>query len=186
MTRRYRCVVASGGRGIPAPRPLRLPCHASPPVEGRSRKWTVATKRPRFTAEALCFSGAECPLRAPCLSPRRFPPPFLNAVFKLHSCKMVSCHRGRHRSRRRIGFMYRKLLSAASTAFLLSVFCVDGASAAGGCGPGFHRGPYGACRPNGPVVVAPVVVAPAVVAPGPVVCGVGFRWHPRLRHCVVL
>jgi len=101
----------------------------------------------------------------------------------------ISCRRGRHRSRRRIGFMYRRLLSAASAAFLLSVFCVDGASAAGGCGPGFHRGPYGACRPNGPVVVAPVapvVVVPAVVAPGPVVCGVGFRWHPRLRRCVVL
>lgn len=34
---------------------------------------------------------------------------------------------------------------------------------AGGCGPGFHRGPYGGCRRNayvgGPVVVgAPVVV----------------------------
>jgi len=85
--------------------------------------------------------------------------------------------------------MYRRLLSAASAAFFLSVFCVDGASAAGGCGPGFHRGPYGACRPNGPVVVAPVapvVVVPAVVAPGPVVCGVGFRWHPRLRRCVIL
>ena len=47
---------------------------------------------------------------------------------------------------------------------------------AGGCGPGWHRGPGGACRPNrGPVVVAPapraVVVAPVpgavVVAPRP-------------------
>jgi hypothetical protein len=34
--------------------------------------------------------------------------------------------------------------------------------------------------------VAPVVVAPAVVVPAPVVCGVGLRWHPRLRRCVVL
>ncbi|WP_418291968.1 GCG_CRPN prefix-to-repeats domain-containing protein [Methylobacterium durans] len=25
---------------------------------------------------------------------------------------------------------------------------VGTAEAAGGCGPGFHRGPYGACRPN--------------------------------------
>jgi hypothetical protein len=24
---------------------------------------------------------------------------------------------------------------------------------AGGCGPGFHRGPYGGCRPNGVVAV---------------------------------
>jgi len=51
---------------------------------------------------------------------------------------------------------------------------------AGGCGVGFHRGPYGGCRRNGyyggvyygGAVVAPgVVVAapPVVVAPGP--CG---------------
>ncbi|KAB1072521.1 GCG_CRPN prefix-to-repeats domain-containing protein [Methylobacterium planeticum] len=25
---------------------------------------------------------------------------------------------------------------------------VETAAAAGGCGPGFHRGPYGGCRPN--------------------------------------
>ena len=47
---------------------------------------------------------------------------------------------------------------------------------AGGCGVGWHRGPYGGCRRNGyyggayyggaPVVVAP---EPVVVAPGP--CG---------------
>jgi hypothetical protein len=54
---------------------------------------------------------------------------------------------------------------------------------AGGCGIGFHRGPYGGCRPNRPVVVVPG--APMVVAP-PVVCGAGFRWHPRFRRCVVL
>ena len=90
--------------------------------------------------------------------------------------------------------MRLKLLSAASAAILLSLFYIGSASAAGGCGPGFHRGPYGGCQPNGPVVVAPVapvvvapvVVAPAVVAPAPVVCGVGFRWHPHLRRCVVL
>lgn len=37
---------------------------------------------------------------------------------------------------------------------------------AGGCGPGFHRGPYGACRPNG------VVVAPAPYWRGP-----GWRYY---------
>src|SRR5215510_2667108 len=47
---------------------------------------------------------------------------------------------------------------------------------AGGCGPGFHRGPYGGCRRNGyyggrywgGVAVAPgvaVVAPPVVVAP---------------------
>ncbi|HKA76475.1 MAG TPA: hypothetical protein VKD19_05155 [Pseudolabrys sp.] len=55
---------------------------------------------------------------------------------------------------------------------------------AGGCGAGWHRGPYGGCRRNGyyggvyyggavvapgVVVAAPVVVAPVVVAPAP--CG---------------
>jgi hypothetical protein len=113
--------------------------------------------------------------------------------------------------------MRAKILSVGSAALLLSLICVDGATAAGGCGPGFHPGPYGGCRPNrGPVVVAPaapivvapsapvivapaapvvvapaapVVVAPAapvVVVPAPVVCGVGYRWHPRFRRCVVL
>jgi hypothetical protein len=86
--------------------------------------------------------------------------------------------------------MHLRLLSAASAAILLSLFYIGSASAAGGCGPSFHRGPYGGCQPNGgPVVVAPVapvVVAPAVVVPAPVVCGVGFRWHPHLRRCVVL
>ena len=90
--------------------------------------------------------------------------------------------------------MYARLLSGAAAAILLSLAWIDGASAEGGCGPGFHRGPYGGCRPNGPVVVAPVapvvvapaVVAPAVVVPAPVVCGAGFRWHPHLRRCVVL
>jgi hypothetical protein len=82
--------------------------------------------------------------------------------------------------------MNARLLSAASAAILLSLFCIDCASAAGGCGPGFHRGPYGGCQPNRGVVVAPVVVAPAVVAPAAVVCGAGFRWHPGLRRCVVL
>jgi hypothetical protein len=62
---------------------------------------------------------------------------------------------------------------------------------AGGCGIGFHRGPYCGCQPNGGVVVAPVVPLPLVVAPPvvvapAVVCGVGFRWHPRFRRCVVL
>ncbi len=45
---------------------------------------------------------------------------------------------------------------------------------AGGCGAGFHRGPYGGCVRTGVVVgapgvvgVAPAVVAPVVVAPAP-------------------
>jgi hypothetical protein len=41
---------------------------------------------------------------------------------------------------------------------------------AGGCGPGFHRGPYGGCRPNGAAVVV-VPGAAVVVAPGVGPCG---------------
>ena len=87
--------------------------------------------------------------------------------------------------------MCPKMWSAASAAILLSLLPIGSASAAGGCGPGFHPGPYGGCRANrGPVVVVPgaavVAPAPVVVAPAPVVCGAGFRWHPRFRRCVVL
>ena len=53
------------------------------------------------------------------------------------------------------------------------------ANAAGGCGPGFHRGPYGGCRPNrGVVVVAPrVVERPIVVVPHGRICPRGFSWR---------
>jgi hypothetical protein len=90
-----------------------------------------------------------------------------------------------------------KFLSLA-VAVGISVFCVAATQAmplapleqaqagltipvAGGCGLGFHRGPYGGCRRNGyyggmyygapAVVAAPgiVVAPPVVVAPGP--CG---------------
>ena len=66
---------------------------------------------------------------------------------------------------------------------------------AGGCGIGWHRGPLGACRPNGRAVVvapaAPVVVAPAapvvVAPPRPAVvappCPRGFHLGPGGRAC---
>ncbi len=43
---------------------------------------------------------------------------------------------------------------------------------AGGCGAGFHRGAYGYCVPNGPVVV------------GPRVCPPGYRLGPYGRRCL--
>jgi len=60
------------------------------------------------------------------------------------------------------------------------------ANAAGGCGPGWHRGPYGGCQPNrgGVYVAPPVVVAPpgVVVRPGRV-CPYGFVWaYGRCRR----
>src|SRR6266404_9520053 len=70
------------------------------------------------------------------------------------------------------------LFAAVLVASTLAGF--SAANAAGGCGPGFHRGPYGGCRPNGGVVVvAPRVVAPRVVlAPAPVVVVPPARAYP--------
>ena len=109
--------------------------------------------------------------------------------------------------------MFRTFYSSVTCAVLLSSLAAVSAQAAGGCGPGLHRGPLGICVANAPaVVIAPaapaVVVAPAapavvvavpappavvvapvgpavVVAP-PVACGRGLRWHPGFRRCVVL
>jgi len=39
-----------------------------------------------------------------------------------------------------------------------------------GCGPGFHRGPMGACRPNRAVIVAPAVRRCRYWGPGRRVC----------------
>jgi len=47
---------------------------------------------------------------------------------------------------------------------------------AGGCGAGFHRGAYGYCVPNRPMVGPPVVV-------GPSVCPPGYYLGPRGRRC---
>src|SRR5512140_1669693 len=50
------------------------------------------------------------------------------------------------------------------------------ANAAGGCGLGFHRGPFGGCQPNRGGVV--VVERPAVVVvPAGRVCPIGFVWR---------
>lgn len=87
--------------------------------------------------------------------------------------------------------MYKKLVLASAAALMVAMTAfgaqalpvstaVSDAAAsnltlvAGGCGPGFHRGPRGGCRPNGAVVVAPrrVIVAPHV-------CPRGFHWRGR-------
>lgn len=77
----------------------------------------------------------------------------------------------------------KRLFAAVLVASSLAGF--GAANAAQGCGPGFHRGPYGGCRPNGGVVVvAPrVVVAPApvVVVPRGRICPLGFSW--RFGRC---
>ena len=69
----------------------------------------------------------------------------------------------------------KTIFAAALVAGTLAGF--GSANAAGGCGPGYHRGPYGGCRPNGVVVVTPrVVERPVIVVPRGRVCPIGFRW----------
>jgi hypothetical protein len=55
------------------------------------------------------------------------------------------------------------------------------ANAAGGCGPGYHRGPYEGCVPNRGVVVverpAVVVERPAVVVVPARRCPYGLAWR---------
>jgi hypothetical protein len=53
-------------------------------------------------------------------------------------------------------------ISANDTAAVIKV--------AQGCGPGFHRGPMGACRPNGGMVGRPVVRRCRNWGPGRRVC----------------
>jgi hypothetical protein len=77
-------------------------------------------------------------------------------------------------------YLFAAVLVAASFASF------SAANAAGGCGPGFHRGPYGGCVRNvGRVYVAPrtVYVAPRAVVRPPVVvvrpgrvCPYGMVW----------
>ncbi len=52
--------------------------------------------------------------------------------------------------------MKKTMMALLGAAAAMAV--VSSAHAAGGCGPGFHRGPYAGCRPNG----GPVVVGPAL------------------------
>ncbi len=90
-------------------------------------------------------------------------------------------------------------ISVAALALAAGLAAVSSAQAAGGCGWGAHRGPWGGCRGNGgPVVVGParaVVVAPGaalVVAPGPGrvfyapagrACPYGYHLGPAGRRC---
>ncbi|WGR91672.1 MULTISPECIES: hypothetical protein [unclassified Bradyrhizobium] len=74
-----------------------------------------------------------------------------------------------------------KYLFAAAILVTTAFAGMSAAEAAGGCGPGWHRGPYGGCvRNRGPVVVAPgpvVVRPPVVVAPRGRICPRGFAWR---------
>src|SRR5260370_5473066 len=85
---------------------------------------------------------------------------------------------GHAASRPKTGENMKYLFAAVLVASSFASF--SAANAAGGCGPGWYRGPYGGCRPmGGPVYVAPRVVERppvVVVRPGPRVCPYGFVW----------
>jgi hypothetical protein len=99
-------------------------------------------------------------------------------------------------------------ICAAALALAAGLAAVSSAQAAGGCGWGAHRGPWGGCRANGyygpavaparavvvapagqPVVVAPAgaVVAPAspgvVYVPAGRACPYGYHLGPQGRRC---
>ena len=50
---------------------------------------------------------------------------------------------------------------------------------AGGCGPGWHRGPYGGCRRNAAVYYG----GPAMVVRPAVVCRTYWNGYRRVRVC---
>jgi hypothetical protein len=75
-----------------------------------------------------------------------------------------------------------KYLFAAAVLVAGTFASFSAANAAGGCGPGWHRGPYGGCQPIRRAVVvrpAPVVVAPPVVVvrPRARACPYGTVWR---------
>ena len=78
--------------------------------------------------------------------------------------------------------MKKIMLAVLSTAAVLSA--VPMAQAAGGCGPAFHRGPYGRCRPNygvGPVY-RPGGLAIGVFYPGRGYWDGHRYWANRYRY----
>lgn len=77
----------------------------------------------------------------------------------------------------------KKLIWSLAAAGMM-VGAASTASAAEGCGAGWHRGPYGHCRPNRPRVMR----APATVVIGTYYPGRGwwdggrYRWHRYRWH----
>lgn len=76
------------------------------------------------------------------------------------------------------GFGAANAMPAAS----ISSVGADVIQVAGGCGPGFHRGPYGGCVRNRGVVVRRPMVAPGVVVVRPRAVRKCRYWGPN-RVC---
>jgi hypothetical protein len=76
-----------------------------------------------------------------------------------------------------------KFLIAAAVVATTVVGFGASANAAQGCGPGWHRGPYGGCVRNAGVVVVRPAPEVVVVAPRARVCPYGMRWYAgRCRY----
>jgi hypothetical protein len=78
--------------------------------------------------------------------------------------------RGGQKSGENMKYLFAAVLVAGSFASF------SAANAAGGCGPGWHRGPMGGCQPNRRVVVVERPAPAVVVRPGRV-CGPGMVWR---------
>jgi hypothetical protein len=85
-----------------------------------------------------------------------------------------------------------KTIVAAACALTAAFAATAAVHAEGGCGAGWHRGPWGGCRRNAVIVAAPVVVAPApvvvaaptvVYAPAGRACPYGYHLGPMGRRC---
>ena len=86
------------------------------------------------------------------------------------------------------------MIKIYATLFVLAIG-LAGATAAqaeGGCGWGYHRGPYGGCRPNGYGAGPSVAPRPVVVVgvPGAMIyapigrpCPYGYHLGPHGRRC---
>jgi len=78
-------------------------------------------------------------------------------------------------------------LFAASLALAASLAAFAPAHADGGCGFGFHRGPYGGCRANGVGVprAGVVIAVPGAVIYAPLgrACPYGYHLGPQGRRC---
>jgi hypothetical protein len=75
---------------------------------------------------------------------------------------------------------------AALFALAVGVAGATAVHAEGGCGLGYHRGPYGGCRPNesAPAPVVPVPVPGGVIyAPEGGACPNGYHLGPEGRRC---
>jgi hypothetical protein len=71
-----------------------------------------------------------------------------------------------------------KTLTAIGLASVVALAAVSPAQARQGCGPGYHRGPYGHCRPN----AGQQVFVVGQYYPGRGYWYQGRWWHNRYRR----